>query len=187
MVHRLQLAGRFRLLARSDIEGKVAARGGNARRRFGTLVIAFCLALLAASPRSAAGSFGTPEEAKAMAEKAAELVRAEGLSPAWAPLSDPVGEFRDRDLYVFVLDLRGFLLVHPNPAAVGSNGRLTQDPDGKFFVAEMIARAQAGEEAFWVTYRWPHPATGEVGVKRTWIVRVGRWLIGCGAYIGEAL
>ncbi len=187
MVHHLQLAGRFRLLARSTIEGRVTAGGGNVPRRFGTLVIAFCLGLLAAPPRSAADPFGTPEEAQALAENAADLVRAEGLSPAWARLSDPAGDFRDRDLYVFVLDLRGFLLVHPNPAAVGSNGRLTQDPDGKYFVAEMIARAQAGEEAFWVTYRWPHPDTGEVGVKQTWMVRVGRWLIGCGAYIGEAL
>ena len=69
-----------------------------------------------------AGEMGTPEEAKAMSLKAQAVVNEMGREKAFAAFADPNGEFRDRDLYVFCIDMEGVLLTQPIKAElVGKN------------------------------------------------------------------
>lgn len=86
---------------------------------------------------------GTAREAQAMVERAIALYDAVGMAKALRQITlDPVPEFRDRDLYLFVIDLAGTNAVSAmNPRAVGSNAWWARDSDGKLFVQEMLARA----------------------------------------------
>jgi cytochrome c len=64
----------------------------------------------------------TPEEARAMAEKAALYLSENGEDKAFAAINDPSGPFRRGDLYVFVHDTTGMVRTHGgNPALIGKN------------------------------------------------------------------
>ena len=52
-----------------------------------------------------ASDMGTPEEAKTMSLQARTAVNEMGRERAFAAFADPNGEFRDRDLYVFCIDM----------------------------------------------------------------------------------
>jgi cytochrome c len=64
------------------------------------------LAVLIAPAVVAAGQ-ATPAEAKAMAIKAAEYLKAVGPEKAFPEFNAKDGPWRDRDLYVFVDDSKG--------------------------------------------------------------------------------
>jgi signal transduction histidine kinase len=97
---------------------------------------------------------------------------------------DPVPGFRDRDLYVFVLDRTGTNAASAaNPRAVGTNAYWARDASGKLFVQEFLARASP--RGTWVDYRIPDPLTGAVMAKSSWIVLHDNLIFGCGIYLGE--
>ncbi len=141
---------------------------------------------LAGTTTAAAQEFGTILEARRMAEDAAELILDVGFLKALPDLLDPNGPFRDRDLYVFVLDLHGNVAAHPNLPAIGSSALNSQDASGRFYIRDMLARVERGESGFWIEYQWPHPILGRMMNKVTWIVRAGNVVVGCGAYPEEA-
>jgi signal transduction histidine kinase len=92
------------------------------------------------------------------------------------------GPFFDRDLYVFVLDLSGRLLVNGRfPELIGTSALGGVDASGNSFVGKAIGIAR-GPGRGWVEYQWYNPCTGEYGAKSSYIVRVGDYLVGVGAY-----
>jgi hypothetical protein len=69
-----------------------------------------------------AGDRATPDEAKAMAEKAAAYLKENGPEKSFAAFRTPDGGFRDRDLYVTVQDSKGNMVCHgTTPALEGKN------------------------------------------------------------------
>lgn len=137
------------------------------------------LALAVIVTPAAAAEQGTVEEAKAMAEKAAALVNSEGKDKAFAAFNAG-GEFKDRDLYVFVVDDSGTTVSHgANAALIGRNLMEVRDPSGKQFVKEMVGITDQG----WVDYVWQNPATKSVEPKRSYCIRVGDVVVGVGAYV----
>jgi cytochrome c len=138
-----------------------------------------CLMVLAATPSWADDKRGTREEAKAMAEKAAALVK-ENPQKAFAKFQEKDGGFIDRDLYVFVLDGKGFFTAHGvKPALVGKDGINMKDANGFEFMKAFIAVKDTG----WVDYRWPDPTEeNKVKDKSSYIVKVGDYAIGVGYY-----
>jgi len=127
----------------------------------------------------AAAEQGSVEEAKAMAEKAAALLSAKGKDEAFAAFNAG-GEFKDRDLYVFVIDNSGTTVSHgANAALIGRNLMEVRDPSGKQFVKEMVAIADSG----WVDYVWQNPASKAVEPKRSYVIREGDVVVGVGAYV----
>lgn len=130
----------------------------------------------------AAGAMGTPEEAKVMSLKARAAVNELGQEQAFAAFADPNGEFRDRDLYVFCIDMAGVLLSQPiKPELVGRN-MYNFNKYGDLLFQDMIALArQSG--AGWVDYRWPHPGTNEIRPKTSYIaMNDDGFFCGVGAY-----
>lgn len=122
---------------------------------------------------------GTPEEAKALALKAAEYLRANGPEKAFPVFSNPTGEFRDRDLYVLVLDRAAVMMAHgANPNLIGRSQLAMRDVTGKPMAAEMVAIPTEGV----VEYRWQNPETKAIEEKVTYIFRVGDYTVGVGAY-----
>ena len=125
-----------------------------------------------------ASDAGTPDEAKAMAIRAADLLRTKGQDAAFAEFNNGA-TFHDRDLYVMVYDASGTCVAHgANPKLIGKSLIDLQDTDGTFVIKNLVAVKESG----WVDYRWPNPVTKAIQAKATYVVRVGDILIGVGAY-----
>jgi len=126
----------------------------------------------------------TLEEAKALAEKGAAYVKANGKDKAIAEFNKPDGEFVKGDLYVFLQDFNGVLLAHGgNPKLVGQNHYEIKDPTGKAFGKEMIDLVKS-KGSGWIEYTWTNPATKKVQPKKTWVQRVEGMdiYVGCGVF-----
>jgi signal transduction histidine kinase len=141
--------------------------------------LAFAVAGLIASVASGAGDKGTPEEAKALLDKAVAAVKADEAK-ALAAFSDPKGGFVDRDLYVFCFTADGKITAHgANAAMIGTDAKANEDPDGKPVGAEMVALAGKGGT---LEYKWMSPVTGQVAPKVTFVKPAGKQTCGVGAY-----
>lgn len=151
----------------------------------GNLVIALAWAILAALT-TAPGAEGrhTPEEAKALVEKAAAFYRTAGREKALVAFNDPAGGFVDGDLYVFALDAADgnmTSLAHTNKTLIGRPQIAIEDAEGKAFIREMAEKLTTSDAA-WIEYKWPHPETKKVAAKRSYVVKVGDVILGAGAY-----
>ena len=129
-----------------------------------------------------AGDMATPDEAKAMSLKARAAVNEMGREKAFAAFADPNGAFRDRDLYVFCIDMEGVLLAQPiKPELVGKN-MYNFSKYGDLLFQDMIVLAQKSG-AGWVDYRWPYPGTDEIRPKTSYIAtNDDGFFCGVGAY-----
>ncbi len=126
-----------------------------------------------------AAESGTPDEAKALALKAAEFLKANGPEKAFPAFQAKDGGFQDRDLYVTVADPAGTMLVNGGmPSLVGKNLIDLKDVDGKPFEREIVAI----KDAAWVEFKWVNPVTKAVMLKKTYQIRVGDYIVGVGAY-----
>ena len=126
---------------------------------------------------------GTPEQAKALAEKAAVLVAKEG-DKAFPALNDPKGEYVEGDLYVAVLDRQGNVHANANPKLIGLNLWEATDPDGVKFTQEIVKVGDASGTG-WVSYKFTNPATKKIEPKKTWVHKVGEYVVLCGAYVSQ--
>jgi hypothetical protein len=126
------------------------------------------------------GERGTPEEARALLERAVALVESEGEERALAAFNDRNGDFVDRDLYVFCIGPEYKISAHIDVGLRGVDVATLKDPDGKEIGREMIEIAQRGSGS--VEYRWVNPISKEVEAKISFLKRAGRQFCGVGAY-----
>ena len=142
-----------------------------------TLVGAIAFASLSVS----AGDMGTPEEAKALSEKAAALVNQQGQE-AFSVFATEEAGFITKDLYVFCMDMAGKMLLHAKkPHLVGKNLK-DFNKYGDLLFQDMIAVA-ADPGNGWVDYRWPYPGSDEIRQKTSYIVKNDKgFFCGVGAY-----
>jgi cytochrome c len=139
----------------------------------------FFVTCLMLSFHAYAGDAGTPDEAKAMALRAADLLREEGPEKAFPVFNEKGGPFHDRDLYVMVYDNTGKNVSHgANAALIGKDLINLKDTDGKLLIQELVST----KDTAFVDYKWPHPITKKIEMKTTYVVRVGEYLVGVGAY-----
>ena len=85
------------------------------------LHILWTIPIMLAVPLSAwAAGQATPDDAKAMAIKAAEFLKAEGPDKAFPLFDAKDSAWHDRDLYVTVEDSKGVMVAHgTNPGLIG--------------------------------------------------------------------
>lgn len=142
------------------------------------LVAAMLVLALVVPQAGRAADHATPDEAKAMAIKAAAFLKEKGPDKAF-PAFDKDPAWHDRDLYVFVQDNNGVVLAHGTiPALIGKKLINLKDVDGKPFVQEMVAV----KDAAWVDYKWQNPETKTIDQKTSYVIRVGDYTVGVGAY-----
>jgi cytochrome c len=126
-----------------------------------------------------AGERGTPDEAKAMAIKAAQYLRESGPVAAFAAYGAKDGPWHDRDLWVFVWDTNGKCVFSgATPALIGKTMIDLMDADGTPMVRNFIAVSDAG----WTDFKWMDPITHKISGKTAYIVAVGDMRVGVGAY-----
>jgi methyl-accepting chemotaxis protein len=130
---------------------------------------------------------GTVDEAMMLATLAAAHVEKVGLSTAVNDFHDPDSGFRDRDLYIFVLDRSGnYIVMGANPSLAGSN--LTDIPgvNAEQILEDTWARVGKGESG-WVEYTIPSPLSQIVRKKASFMIPLNdEQVLGCGAYMGVA-
>ena len=107
-----------------------------------------------------------------MATRAADFLQKEGPDKAFAAFNGG-GNWRDGDLYVFVIDKTGTWRSHgARPEVIGTKADLD-----KRVIKEILAIDKNG----WVDYKLKSPADNQVHDKSTYLVRVGDLLVGAGA------
>ena len=125
---------------------------------------------------------GSADEAVAMVKRAAAYLKDNGADKAYAEFSSPTGQFKDRDLYVAVLDAHGVTLAHGgNPKLVGKAMIELKDVDGVYFVKKFLEVGNA-KGSGWVDYKWPNPVTKALDQKSTYVQKAGDVVIICGVY-----
>ena len=152
-----------------------------------TALIAMTMLALCSSKASAV-EYGTREEAVALVRRTIAAIKRDGIDTVVKAVNDKDGRFRDRDLYVFIHDLRvpGKLIAH------GTNIKLTQennidykDQNGKFFVREQIEIGKT-KGSGWSDYRIANADKTAIADKSAYVERVGDYLVGVGVYKTEA-
>jgi cytochrome c len=135
-----------------------------------------------------AGTLGAQDQkagAQALVKEAVAFARTHGREALVRETNQGTGRFHARsgdDLYIFIYDLAGVCqAIGFQSQLVGVNRMGLRDPDGKLIVQEMIqvARSRGGG---WVTYKYPHPRTGKVLDKASYVELLDGWIVGCGAY-----
>ena len=149
------------------------------------LIIALAAVGLFGLVRTAAAEGHTPDDAKALVQKAVAYLKQEGKANALATFSDSKGAFVEGDLYLVVMDATDgklTMLAHGvNKGLIGKPQIDVKDAEGKAFNQETAA-ALTKDGAVTVSYMWPNPATKKIARKRSYFSRVGDVIIGAGVY-----
>jgi len=140
------------------------------------------LAIAALTGGAIASDMATPDEAKTLSQKAQSAVNTMGRDKAFAAFSAADGGFKEKDLYVFCMDMDGVMLSHAvKPELVGKN-LLDFNKYGDELFKNMIATAKASGEG-WVDYKWPYPGTDEIKEKTSYVMTNNEgFFCGVGAY-----
>ncbi len=127
------------------------------------------------------GQLGTPQEAKAMLDKAVAAVKAD-QAVALAMFNKGEGGFKDRDLYPFCFRIAdGKTVASPLAVPAGTDVRTLKDPNGKAFGQELYAAGQKpeGQITEISDYMFPKPGTTAPAVpKVSFVTKVAD--LGCG-------
>jgi signal transduction histidine kinase len=123
-----------------------------------------------------------------LVEDAAELVHLKGEG-AFIDFAVPGSRWRQGEQYIFVLDMEGNMLVHPDPDLNGKNQLALRDINGKPIVRGLItvATARPAWHGGWYHYEWPVPGGLLPRWKSTYVKQVqtpaGRkYIVGSGMY-----
>jgi signal transduction histidine kinase len=123
-----------------------------------------------------------------LVQRASELIRARGEG-AFDELRHTGSEWRRGETYVFVLDLEGNMLVHPDPMLEGKRTIDLEDAGGKPIIRGLIAAATSSPDKRdgWYHYQWPMPGEPRARAKSTYVRLVSApsrksYIVGSGIY-----
>jgi methyl-accepting chemotaxis protein len=129
-----------------------------------------------------ASEMATPDEAKALSQKAQAAVNDLGSEKAFAAFAAADGGYQAKDLYVFCMDMDGVMRFHAKkPELVGKN-LLDFSKYGDELFKDMVAVASDSGEG-WVDYKWPYPGSEEIREKTSYVMTNKEgFFCGVGAY-----
>jgi signal transduction histidine kinase len=123
-----------------------------------------------------------------LVNNAAELVKSKGES-AFSELAKDGSTWRKKDIYVFVLDPQGQMLVHPDPTLRGKNTLDLKDINGRPIIKGLIEAVTTlpTKPEGWYHYQWPIPGQMQPSWKSSFVKLVkvpsGKtYVIGSGMY-----
>lgn len=115
---------------------------------------------------------GTKEEAKALVTAALGHIKKVGNEQAFKDFTSDKANWTKKDLYVFTLDSKGFILSHGvNAKLIGKDMSEMKDQNGKLFMREMMDVSSSKGEG-WVDYDWANPLTKKAEPKSTFVKRI---------------
>lgn len=145
------------------------------------LSAAFSISLSFAVATFSAEEYGTPEEARAMLERAIAEVKA-NESAAIAKFNSPDGGFIDHDLYVFCFNSDdGKVTATAAKWLIGDDVRSIRDVNGKAIGQELYEKAKEGEIDI-IDYMFPRTGSTIPVQKHSFFTKVGSQVCGVGYY-----
>jgi signal transduction histidine kinase len=148
-----------------------------------TVAFAACFAaaqVLFAAASVAESEFATPEEAKALLDRAV-VAMTQDEAKALEMFATGEGGFKPKDLYVWCANAAdGILTVHPT-----NKGKELRDIKGKHGApfGETIMENAAEGAIKETTYWWPRPGSEEALEKITYYTKIGDQICGVGYYV----
>lgn len=124
------------------------------------------------------------EDAVSLVKRTISLIERDGIKSVVRAINNRDRRFLDRDLYLFVHDLRvpALLLAHGgNKNLVGKNTINLRDQNGKYFVRDLYEVVRTRGSG-WVDYRWANAKTKKFEEKSSYVERVGDYFVGVGVY-----
>ena len=152
-----------------------------------TLVFLSLLTLAAGLPLTAdAAQFGTRDEAVAMVKRVQDKFKKDGPEATFAAITAQQRAFKDRDLYVYILNFDHVIQAHSARAElVGKSLWEFRDTDGVYPARKTVEVARTTGRG-WIDYRWTNPKTNLVEAKSTYVEKLGDgYAIGVGIYKDE--
>ena len=128
----------------------------------------------------AQGQSGTAAEAKAMLEKAVTELKVNEAA-ALAKFNKGESGFKDRDLYVFCMDMTTVKFTAGVPSLVGTDVKALKEKDGSPLGEKLLNAAKEGTVTT-LAYNFPKPGTTDPVPKETFLARVGNQTCGVGYY-----
>lgn len=169
--------------ARRDGGGRIDYRWLNMQRgsverktAYYRLVDKYVLAVGYYTPRA------SQEQAMSTLWRAIDELKRSGPK-AFDTFNDINGGYVRDDTYVFVVGLAdGRMLAHgAMPRLVGRRVLDLKDADGEPIIRKMIELVERDGEGT-LAYRWPNPVTGQIENKKSFLHRVGDYLVAVGYY-----
>lgn len=146
---------------------------------FHTILLAASLSL---ATHAYAEERASANEAVAMVHKVVAKIKADGKDRVIAEINDFSPEFKDRDLYVTIMDMTGMELAHgANKRMQGVNLFDLKDQAGKFFIRERLEIAKAKGKG-WQDYDFVNPATKTVEPKSMYFEKYEDMVVSAGIY-----
>lgn len=123
-----------------------------------------------------------------LVKDAADLVRIKGKN-AFADFNTQGTKWRQDETYIFILDLQGNMLVHPDPNLAGKNQKDLQDINGKYIIRGLIDTVtyDTNKTFGWYHYQWQVPGEVVPRWKSAYVQLVStdggeKFIVGCGIY-----
>jgi cytochrome c len=110
----------------------------------------------------AAESHATQGDGMALVQRAILYMVNNGKAKTITEINNPKGQFRDRDIFVTMHDMKGVELANAaDPSLVGTNLMEWKDADGKFLFKERFEKLKSREKA-WQDYKLLNPKSKKV-------------------------
>jgi cytochrome c len=134
------------------------------------------------SAETKSGERGTPEEAKAMLQKAVDHYNDVGRKQALADFNAKKAPFGDRDLYVACIGPDHLIVANGGfPSLVGTSADAWKDADGRS-LGKAAWDALSSKREGSVAYQWYNPVTRKLEPKVLFVQKAGDDVCGVGAY-----
>lgn len=149
------------------------------------LFAAAAFVVLAAGESESSGAESiSPADLQNFVEDAAAYVNENGKEAALKEFNNKEGKFVKGQLYIFATDFDGICLAHPmKPDLVGKSQADLKDPNGVYFIRNMIAIAETGSG--FTYYIFANPADdNKEELKLVYVKKIDDdWYIGSGVYL----
>ena len=143
-------------------------------------LLAAALPIVLSAGMAIAGENGTPDEAKAMLERAVTELKAD-KAQALTMFNERSEGFGDRDLYVYCGGADGNFTAHFKETLRGKSLQGLKDKDGNAFGEEIYAVAEPGKFAE-VEYKWNQPGSEALVDKVAFVTKEGDEICAVGYY-----
>ena len=131
---------------------------------------------------AAAAERVTPKEAEAMVKRGVAFIKATPRDKAMAEITDPKGQFVDRELYLTVYKMDGTAMAHgANAKFVGKNMMELRDGNGKEHIRERMEMAKT-KSAFWQDFTFLNPVNKKIEPKQMYCEKSDELVVCGGIY-----
>ena len=128
----------------------------------------------------------TKEEVVALVTDGVAMIQEKGEA-VFSDFEKTGSKWRAGDAYIFVTDMDGQFVVHPNPELVGVDMIDMEDDNGKPIMQWFIKKAKSEKKGGWTHYLWKKqweevPAWKSTFVELATAPDGSEYVVGCGAY-----